>query len=639
MKDSVWAAVMGVVAWPVVGVGAPYPAECASPLLPEIPAMQRNVWPEDWEHGFGERAQQAIRACAAPGKFGNTFFENEKRSYPNAMFAILGGHREKGVAFLQEEDNKARDWNAHTLGIDYYPAFTLKGQMRKLFFFGHLLDPAYRARMMDAGKVFTERDPFRRPNPVHKPGTRGWTPEAHDSWVDIRNTDNLFLMRATSVYLLAEHTGNREVRDAYFAQIRSYVECLHHAGMAEWDSENYHGHSIAPLLNLYDFTTDGETRAVAKAGLDWLFAAAAVKYRRGILNGPSKRDYNQAAPLGGAAARFLWIYFGETPQPPAVHESDLIHAITSRYRPPAAVVALARKQLSEPVEIVSAKPDHQAWQRDWTKASPAYYETQYLSRSFQFGTLLQGTQAPDVNGFKISVDSAKHGAQAVCAAPCGDPLKLGSPTYTGGILAPGSAVGQNGNVALYLTKPSDKPYLWWMPSDAVLEVRGGVLLARLEKCALAVWPINSTVPAVDQKATKLVREKEDGLPRWPTLAALRSEIRDKTWHYGFAVEVVEAADDAAVRAFFTAAAKAAPETGELAERAAVSFTAPGSGRRIRLQWGDSPSAVRVWKDGVLFDLVGKPAAYRSSIIQQDWQGGALRLAVGDRVWESALRPK
>jgi len=615
--------------FPLMAAASPDPQGVESPTLPEIPAEMRNVWPDDWERDFDRRAQVAIEASAAPGRFGNTFFENEKRSYPNAMFAILGGYREQGVAFLQEEDNKANDWHAATLGIDYFPAFTLKGQIRKLFFFGHLLDPAYTQRMIDAARIFTEIDPYRRPNPVHRPGTQGWTPEAHNSWVDIRNTDNLFLMRATSVYLLAEVSGNRAVRDSYFAQIKSYVDCLHHAGMAEWDSENYHGHSIAPLLNLYDFTTDDETRGVAKAGLDWLFAAAAVKYNRGIMNGPSKRDYNQPAPLSGGAARFLWLYFGETPHPPASHEPDLIHAITSRYRPPAAVVTLARKNFPESIEILSAKPDYQVWQGDWKNASPAYYETQYISKSFQFGSLLQGTQDPDVNGFKMTTYSTQYGAQVICVAPCSDPLKIGSPTYTGGILAPGSAVGQNGNMAVYLTSPSDKPYLWWIPADAVLETRGEVLLVRLERNAIAIWPINVTLPVLDKQATSLVQNKDEKTPRWPTVMVLRSEIQNPDLHYGFAIEIVEMPDERSARDFFAAAAKASPETDELANRAAIAFTAPGSGRRVRLQWGDKPSAIRVWKDGVLLDLVERPAVYRSSIINQDWQGGSLKL--GDQV--------
>lgn len=618
-------------------LGSPFPDDLRSANLPEIPGHLRNAWPAEWERDFDNRAQSAIRACASPGRFGNTFFENEKRSYPNAMFAILGGHRKQGLAFLQEEDNKAGDWNANTLGIDYFPAFTLKGQMRKLFFFGHQLEPAYRQRMMEAARIFTERDPYRRPNPAHKPGTPGWTPEAHNSWVDIRNTDNLFLMRATSVYLLAELSGNQEVRNAYLTQIKGYVDCLHHVGMAEWDSENYHGHSIAPLLNLYDFTSDNKTRAIAKSGLDWLFAAAAVKYHRGSMNGPSKRDYNQPAPLSGGAARFLWLYFGETPHPPAHHEPDLVHAITSRYRPPAAVVMLARGEFPEPVEILSAKPDYQVWQRDWTNAAPTYYETQYISRSFRLGTLLQGTQDPDVNGFKITVHSSAMGSQTICAAPCSDPLKLGSPAYASGILAQGAAVGQNANTAIYLTKPSDKPWLWWMPADAVLEARNGILLVRLERCALAIWPINAGIPAIDKEHSLTVRNKDQDTARWPTLTVLRSEILNRGMPYGFAVEIVEIADDRAARTFFESAAKVAPDTAELGLRAAVSFTAPGMGRRVRLQWGETPAAIRVWKDGAPLDIVDNPAVYRSSVIRQDWQGGVLEVSAGGHNHSSGPR--
>ena len=44
--------------------------------------------------------------------------------------------------------------------------------------------------------------------------------------------------------------------------------------------------------------------------------------------------------------------------------------------------------------------------------------------------------------------------------PDGDPLKLGSVQYQKGRLAPNGEIGQNGNLAVYLTQQSDHPYLW-----------------------------------------------------------------------------------------------------------------------------------------------------------------------------------
>ena len=65
---------------------------------------------------FQQCSQKAITQLA--GKhYGNTAFENEKRSYPRAMIDILAGNREKAIAFLQSEDADAQR-NAHTLGTD-----------------------------------------------------------------------------------------------------------------------------------------------------------------------------------------------------------------------------------------------------------------------------------------------------------------------------------------------------------------------------------------------------------------------------------------------------------------------------------------------------------------------------------------
>jgi len=131
------------------------------------PALQ-NEWIPEWEDAFWERANQAIRYYAGQ-EYGNTFEENEKRSYPTAMLDFLAGDRQKALAFLQEEDAQVVD-HRHTKGINYYFCFTLKGQMRKHFFFGNWLTPAYRQRMFDGAKLWTAQEPVGRPHPLYGNG-------------------------------------------------------------------------------------------------------------------------------------------------------------------------------------------------------------------------------------------------------------------------------------------------------------------------------------------------------------------------------------------------------------------------------------------------------------------------------------
>ena len=148
---------------------------------PPVPAELRSApWPGAWEEEFWSRANHVIRGTAnGSGRYGNTWFENEKRSYGWAMLSVIGGYQEAGIRFLEAEDAAAGRWNQHTLGIDYFPCFTLKHQMRKYFFFGEALDAAYRKRMRNAAKIFTEKDPLGRPHPAYA-GESGWGPEREE---------------------------------------------------------------------------------------------------------------------------------------------------------------------------------------------------------------------------------------------------------------------------------------------------------------------------------------------------------------------------------------------------------------------------------------------------------------------------
>jgi hypothetical protein len=165
----------------------------ALPVAPEF----RNAWPADWEEAFVDRVNASLAASdIRPGKYGGTFFENEKASYPQAFIGFVKGQRKEALRFLQQDDDAA--WSKQlTLGVDWFPCFTIRGQVRKYFFFGQYLEPAYRRRMFDSARLWTEVDPLRRPNPFWKsPDQRprtgeGWTPEYHNSWVDVRSTDNL----------------------------------------------------------------------------------------------------------------------------------------------------------------------------------------------------------------------------------------------------------------------------------------------------------------------------------------------------------------------------------------------------------------------------------------------------------------
>ena len=65
--------------------------------------MSNNSWTRELEAEFQQRATAVIEYHGNKGKYGNGYGENEKRSYPRAMFDFLAGNREKAIAWTKEK--------------------------------------------------------------------------------------------------------------------------------------------------------------------------------------------------------------------------------------------------------------------------------------------------------------------------------------------------------------------------------------------------------------------------------------------------------------------------------------------------------------------------------------------------------
>jgi hypothetical protein len=637
-----------VLGYLAVFIAAPVAAqEPACPVsLPAIDPRYRNPWPDEWEKEFLARAGAVLKAQTAAQKAdglgGRTYFENEKRAYGILMAHLLAGDRDRAVRELQREDAQADSWHRHTRGIDYYACFTLKHQMRKYFLFGEFLDREYRQRMYDGARVWTENDPLRRPHHAYVMPGEGWGPDVKNSWVDVRSTENLFLMRVTSVYLMAEETKNEETRKRYKETILRYAAALYRVGMGEWDSENYHGHSIAPLLNLHDFARDADVRAAAKACLDYLLTVGAVKYYRGAFNGPTNRDYNHTQPFGGSAACMLWLYFGDTPVENHQFESDEIHVVTSRYRPPPSVVHLARKNFTRPAELFAAKPHYTASTAGDLKSPPAYFETQYFGRTFLMGSLAGGTTAGEtaVNGFKITVWDEEHGALAIQGVPGPDPAYVGSAKYVEGKVAGENRVGQNCDVAVWLVEKGGSPWVWTIPDEVSVEVADGVTFLRADRSWVALRPLNATAPALDEALTRQLLTPSKGDSPWRGHYVLSS--RGAGGDYcGVAVEVGEAPEHKDYAAFKeTVLSRASADTSRIREGVA-SYTG-SAGQTVKLRFAATVTDSEVWRDGTLHDW-GTHAAYafrgaggKEGIVEQQWGGGQVIVRAGGKAFRCTV---
>jgi hypothetical protein len=170
--------------------------------------------------------------------------------------------------------------------------------------------------------------------------------------------------------------------------------------------------------------------------------------------------------MWSTSAHTVWLYFGDAAKKP--HGKELEHALffTSAYRPPAAVTALARKQVETPVEIFASHPEYENF-LPGNDERPAYHETTYLGRHFQLGTMKEG-HGYNRNGFKLLADHPEHGVAFVI--PVTGKLKSGVTDTAGG-----DVILQHGPGALYWNrKDGGVPFHVMMPAGIPVTEKNGV---------------------------------------------------------------------------------------------------------------------------------------------------------------------
>ncbi|MEC4816887.1 MAG: hypothetical protein SAK29_26995 [Scytonema sp. PMC 1069.18] len=573
------------------------------------------------EEAFQRRAQEVVEEFALES-YGTTSFESEKRSYPRAMLDFLAGNREKVIAFLQSEDADAKS-HAHTLGIDFYSGFTLKGQVRKYFYFGPYLNPQYRQRMKKAMQIFTEVDPLTRRFPNER---EFWAHSADncDTWVDCRNTDNLRAMREVAVYLFAEETGNEETRKLYKEHIKRNVRTLYQIGQGEWDSENYLGHAVTSYVNLYDFAKDPEVKSLAKSALDWFFTSGALKYWRGGFGGPSKRDYSQGNCVWCAnATHELGLYFNDSPLKDTNPSADSVHLITSSYRPPLAVVALAQKQFKKPVELLNSKPTYENW-KPGGDAKPDFYETLYFGHTFQIGTLAKGSGG-DWNGFKMMTFNSKRGVDYFLAATGNDPTQISSSSVGG------ENIAQYRNLVVWLNSKPEVPFQFFLPKSAQIETKKGVTFIRYEKTWLALTPINLNIEGINAEATDKIKKK------YPDDLILNAVGNGKNIS-GFALEIGEPETHGNWNQFQQKILNQSRLNLQEINNNIVEYQ--GITGKVKLQY-QGQELPKVWRNGTLHNWQNHYAVYQNAQggktpIYQGWKKGYLEVIAGGYKFRNEL---
>lgn len=209
-------------------------------------------------------------------------------------------------------------------------------------------------------------------------------------------TENHVSMSRTSGYLFAQealrYPDLRERAVVWQATLREWIlgwsKRLYQYGNGEWDSSPYTPYNLVGWLNLFDFAADPDVRMAARAVLDYHAANIALKWTQGILGGPESRGSGGYGSLPRTASDYLgWLWFGTAGQ--AAREGfflrneyiQAMHAATSRYRPPAALLPLARKEVPTPALFHNTKPDYLMLEQGES------FETFLIEDSFTLGTV------------------------------------------------------------------------------------------------------------------------------------------------------------------------------------------------------------------------------------------------------------
>jgi hypothetical protein len=472
-----------------------------------------------------------------------------------------------------------------------------------------------------------------RPHPLYGRGSGGigikeqWGPNVRGSWVDGRNTPNLRAMRDTSVYLMAEETGNEMTRLIYKDKLRHQVWLLYQVGMGEWDSENYLPHSITPFLNLYDFAKDPEVRLLAKAALDWLVMSGALKYYRGGFGGPTLRDFGGATHVfGSSASHPLYLYFGDSPVADPNPRYDDIHTVTSTYRPPLALVGLAHKDFPRPIELLNTKPQFDTW-KPGNDEAPLFYETLYFGRHFYLGSAVNSGEAGGVP-FKLLTENSKRGVDYF--------LANGSREFHQDIS--GIQIGQNRNLLIWLQPNENKPVFFQIPQTVKPEFSENIWFFAFERIYIAVRPINLKPPAsiaLDQPTCLSRCSKYYQETVWQA-----NPNNESTSYVGFALEVGEVEEYTDLAAFKQAVQ--ARGTLDLSHLARGKVVLTGASDRTLAMTYNHTSLPVVVRDGVPRNWEKEWDVYRGadsqieSPVQLGWKDGTLKVNAGGYLFEQTV---
>jgi len=238
------------------------------------------------------------------------------------------------------------------------------------------------------------------------------------SWMDQGTENHMFMQRASGLALLdgsGWQSSYPAVAATNEAWLRAEISKFLTIGQGEFHSSTYTGYTISGLLNLYDFAKTTELKTLAKASLDWLAANMALRYSWGTAGGAESRGYDRGTGDGSGLSAIAWLWWGgiEAPDIPDNYARVALIPALSSYRPPAALRALARKEVPLPFQLQATHPAYYSYHQ-----AQQFGETFYVTPDYSLGTLI----VPDRNYQTQGTINAQYATHKLVIRPLSQPI-------------------------------------------------------------------------------------------------------------------------------------------------------------------------------------------------------------------------